>query len=689
MGVVAPTRRARSRVGRRGHQAVAEHSSGMPPGLGYVAGLDGLRSLALLAVMAFHHGFPAAPGGYLGVSSFFTLSGFLITSRATAEHRRTGALSWRGFWERRVRRLLPAALVTLTAVLALQAWWAVGSGPRFRGDALGAVAYAANWRQASAPGGYAAVFSTPSPLVHFWSLAVEEQFYVLFPIVFAGATAVLGARSRRRAVLFGAAALASFAAAWVSADRAGSSGVTYYGTHTRAGELLVGVALACALADGRRHRVGAGRPVGRAGTAVAGATALAGLAVLWSRVAIGDERLFHGVTLLNAALTAAVIWATVASRPFDRALGIAPLRAVGRISYGAYLFHWPLFLVLTADRTGVDGRALFGLRTAVTLGAAALSYAVVEAPFRFRLPMPRPRLAALAACGTAAVVALAVGLPQHRAPYADLASASSALSTAAPALGPEAGTGGGAGPITNVRMVGAVSPEDGPPDAGTVLLAGDSVAWSLLAGFVGWNRDNGDRTLQVDSHTAFGCPAGGAGTTRVVIEQATFPDCAPWHAELAQAIDRSSPDVIVLAMGLADLGGRPLDGQWRLPGDPAHDRWLLGRLDALATTMEQQGVPVVWLTFPHIRLVDTGDPTRPWSDIPVNDPARVDRFNQLLRETVARHPGIELLDLAAWVDTWPNGSFDPHDRDGVHFSFAGSEKVAAWLAPQLLARLPS
>ena len=109
--------------------------------------------------------------------------------------------------------------------------------------ALGALAYVANWRQASAPGGYAAVFSTPSPLVHFWSLAVEEQFYVLFPIVFAGATAVLGARPRRRALLFGAAALASFAAAWVSADRAGSGGVTYYGTHTRAGELLVGVAL--------------------------------------------------------------------------------------------------------------------------------------------------------------------------------------------------------------------------------------------------------------------------------------------------------------------------------------------------------------------------------------------------------------------------------------------------------------
>ncbi len=689
MGVVMPARRAGTSVVRAQPSARAGAPPVPPRPLGYLAGLDGLRACALLAVMAFHHGFPAARGGYLGVSTFFTLSGFLIASLAIDEWRRTGRLSWRAFWERRARRLLPAAVLTLAAVLALQATGEIGSGARFRGDALSALGYVANWRQAAAAGGYSAVFSAPSPVVHFWSLAIEEQFYVLFPLVFAGVAAVVGTRLARGALVFGGAALASFTAAWVSADRAGNAGITYYGTHTRAGELLAGVALAYLLA-GRgspahprdaAHRT---RPRADVARVLAGVAGLAGLAVLWSRVPIGDGRLFHGVTLLNAVLTSVLIWAVAGSRLVDRALGATPLRVVGKVSYGAYLFHWPLFLVLTADRTGVDGRALFAVRATATLAVAAVSYVVVEAPFRFRLPMPRPRLAALAAGVAVTVAALAVVLPQHPAPYPDLAAGS----TGSPGGGTSEVAAVG-GPVDNARLLGAVTPEDGPPDAGTVFLAGDSVAWSLLAGFTTWNRTHADSTLQVDTHIAFGCPAGGPGAARVVVEQPTPADCGPWHADLAAAIDGSAPDLVVMVMGLADLGGRALDGGWRQPGDPGHDRWLLDRLDALAATMEGRGVPVVWLTFPHIQLVDVGDPTRPWSDIPINEPARVDRYNELLRATASRHPGIALVDFAAWVDTWPNGSFDPRDRDGVHFSFAGSDKVAAWLVPQLLARLPS
>ena len=195
------------------------------------------------------------------MSSFFTLSGFLIATLAIDEWRHTGHLSWRRFWERRARRLLPAALVTIAAVLAIDAWRDVGSGPRIRGDALAALGYVANWRQAAGDGGYAAIFSSPSPFVHFWSLAIEEQFYVLFPLVFAGVMALAGRRLGRGALVFGTAAAASFGLAWVAADRSGNDGIAYYGTHTRAGELLAGVALAYAVAWFRdRHR-----PVGPCG----------------------------------------------------------------------------------------------------------------------------------------------------------------------------------------------------------------------------------------------------------------------------------------------------------------------------------------------------------------------------------------------------------------------------------------
>jgi len=689
MGVVAPTRPDASgdggdiRVEAQGRAPVA-------PPLRYVPGLDGLRAIALLAVLAFHHQFAGAKGGYLGVSSFFTLSGFLITTLAIGERQRTGRLSWRRFWERRARRLVPAALVALTGVLVLQARASIGAGPRLRGDVLSALAYATNWRLARADGGYADLFAAPSPVVHFWSLAIEEQFYLVFPLAFAAVATLVGGRLRRAAAVVGGAAVASFGLAWASAGRSGNDGVTYYGTHTRAGELLVGVALAYLVA-GHRGRPAAEvalvpggatvaaaprratRALRSAGPAAAGAAALAGLALLWTRVAVGDDRLFRGVTAANALLTAVVIVAAVEARPFDRALGCAPVRAIGRVSYGAYLFHWPLFLLLTAERTRVDGRALFAVRLAATLAAATLSYWAVERPFRFHLRMPRPRLAGLTAVGAVAVAVLACVLPPRPAAFADLHVDVDAAAAS--------------GPIPNVHETGAVLPAGGPADVGSVMLAGDSVAWSLLAGFDLWDRAHLHHTFQVDTVTSFGCPVGDAGEVDIVRVRPTGPECDAFRESLSSDLAARPVAAIVFVMGLADLNGRELDGEWRVMGDPVHDAWLLEQLDDVATRIEAADVPAFWLTFPHIRLVDVDDPTRPWHDIPVNDPGKVDRFNELIRQTVDRHRGIELVDLAGWLDTWPDASFDPADRDGVHFSFMAAGRVVEWLAPTILDRL--
>ncbi len=635
------------------------------------------------------------------MSSFFTLSGFLITTLALIEWRRTGRLSWRRFWERRARRLLPAALVTLAAVLVLQAWAGTGSGPRFRGDVLAALGYGANWRLALADGGYADLFAAPSPVVHFWSLAIEEQFYVVFPLVFAGVMAMAGA-GRRAGVaiaLFGVTALASFGAAWAVADRDGNDGIAYYGTHTRAGELLVGVCLAFLVVRHRdrhpaRHQAGGGerhsgahqaRRRGRRRSVtvpfadladLAGLAALAVLAWLWTGIAIGDARLFHGATVLNAVCTAVLVAAIAHAGRLDRVLGMAPLRGLGKVSYAAYLFHWPIFLVLAPPRVTLTGPALFALRLAATVAAAALSYAVIEAPFRYRLRMPRPRLAAVVAGGALVVVGLAYLLPQQRAAFDDLAAAE-----------PVADRSGGLPPATDVRMTAAVAPPAGGPADVRVFLAGDSVAYSLRTAFHFWNTRGPERTFQVDTHISFGCPIGGPGVVRGIDEHRTPPDCDTWRADLPAALAASDPDVVVVVMGLLDLNGREIEGDWRDLGDPAHDRWLRGRMDDVATALEAGGAPVVWMTFPHVRARDTSDPTRAWDTLDINDPAKVDRFNALLAEVVAEHDGIELVDLASWLETWPRQSFDPDMRDGVHFSYAASDMVGSWLIPQLFATL--
>src|SRR5687768_13320332 len=206
--------------------------------------LDGLRGVAVAGVVLFHAGFGWAEGGFLGVSTFFTLSGFLITSLLLAERAATGRIALGAFWARRARRLLPAALATLLAVAALASWLATPEQlASLRGDVLAALFYGANWRFILDGQSYGDLFAAPSPILHFWSLAIEEQLYVLFPLL-----VVLVGRGRRR---LGTALVAlvagSVALTWLVYSPGGSTSAAYYGTFTRAGELLVGALLALVL----------------------------------------------------------------------------------------------------------------------------------------------------------------------------------------------------------------------------------------------------------------------------------------------------------------------------------------------------------------------------------------------------------------------------------------------------------
>jgi peptidoglycan/LPS O-acetylase OafA/YrhL/lysophospholipase L1-like esterase len=647
-----------------------------PGRLGYLPALDGLRAVAVLGVLAFHQGFPRASGGFLGVSSFFTLSGFLIATLVLSEWATTGRLSLAHFWERRARRLLPAALAALATIVVLQATLHVGSGSGFRDDVLAAVGYGTNWRLAAGGGSYADLFASPSPLTHFWSLAIEEQFYLVFPLAFVGLMAVSGRVTvvRRRPLLAGAAfagaAVASFVAAHLASAGGDNGGLAYYGTHTRAGELLVGVTLAFGYASatgGRVLRLPAVATAVRYGAPLA----LAGLLLIWHRTTLGDPRLFSGITAVNALLTAwVVLAATRPGGPIGLTLGSWPLRSLGKISYAAYLFHWPVYLVLDRTRLDVAPRTLFAARLVATLAAATLSTWALERPFRYGLRMSRPRLAAVLAGGAALVVAALTFLPQHPSGRLELDVAGDGLTNDRFAL----------------RAQDVVRVGDDVEPVARALAVGDSVAWSFLPGLSGWNDRHPDQQVGIDTHLAFGCPLSGPGQILAPRgRKHTVSDCATWLRDLPAAIERSQPDVVFIVMGLGDLGGRPVDGRWRDWGDPVFEEWMAARVDEVADALAEPGVPVLWLTFPPIRVVDADDPTASPDSIPLNEPHRVASLNRIIRAEADQRDGFRVIDLGAWMETWPEGPFDPEIRDGVHFTFAGSGRAGRWLAPQLAA----
>ncbi len=216
-------------------------------GIRHLPGLDGLRGLAVLVVVAFHAGFENMVGGYLGVSTFFTLSGFLITSLLLNEAERTGSVEVRSFWGRRFRRLLPAALATLAAVVLLFTPFVATADQRasMRGNVLASLFDVANWHDIIKGNSYADLFTAPSPVLHFWSLSIEEQFYVVFPILLLG---IWIATRGRRGLLAGALGALAVASAVEPLVFSMSDDRVYFGTDTRAAELLLGALLAVLLA---------------------------------------------------------------------------------------------------------------------------------------------------------------------------------------------------------------------------------------------------------------------------------------------------------------------------------------------------------------------------------------------------------------------------------------------------------
>ena len=629
-------------------------------GLRYEPGLDGLRALAVAAVLAFHDG--RLRGGFLGVSTFFTLSGFLITRLLLAESHAAQRISLRNFYTRRIRRLLPAALVGLVVAAAVTAGIRDPQTSRaFRMDGLAALANVANWRFLWSGRAYADLFAAPSTLQHYWSLSVEEQFYLVLAPVIAGVLAL--ARGRRVVIgaVLGLFAAASFIDGWLAVahgvDRA------YYGTDTRALEFLAGAVLAVVMAR-RTFGRGASRVV-----ASAGPIALVALAWATTQARVTDSGLFRGGLLAYALGGCALVLAACEPGPIRALCAWAPLRQLGRISYGVYVYHWPLFLWLTPARTGYTPLTLTGVRVAMTLAVATASYVFIEQPIREgrrRVPGARWVVAptAVAAVMLSALVVASLA-PEPAVVFAPAGSPASVLSAARSAL-----------PTMPVVPGSTLTPSTAASEGvRRVLVVGDSVALTLGRGIERWGTKHG---VYVWNGGALGCTLVDGVPVRGywgVMTRAT--DSCRSRETLPQAIKRFDPQVVVVLYGAWDVYDASFDhGQtWSSPGQPVWDRHYAADVAATARLLEAGGAHVLWLAPPcFVAIPGASDAGAVWYD-----PARVDALRSVVRSVAAR-TGFTVSDIVHRSGCPVDLSSRP---DGTHYSDAGADQVAALLGAEI------
>jgi len=344
----------------------------------YLPALDGLRAFAVLSVIAFHGEVPQCAGGFLGVEVFFVVSGYLITSLLLDEQRANGSISLPRFWLRRARRLLPALFALLLAALVLSLTVAPDSLAGTRSDSAAALLYVSNWWQVIHHHSYFMDVDRPPLLLHLWSLAVEEQFYLIWPL----AVALFGRAAGRwvpRFALLGGAASALWMA-WLY-DPSQDPTRVYVGSDTRLSGLLLGAALAVAV-----PAFAAPLPLGRSARAVRETLGTAGLVTLGflvSHATSHDPFLYRGGLVLVDLASAALIAALVANTSLSQVFGMRAWAWLGRRSYGLYLWHWPIFAVTRPEfDSTLNGAPLLGLRLALTFVCSELCYRFVEQPIR-------------------------------------------------------------------------------------------------------------------------------------------------------------------------------------------------------------------------------------------------------------------------------------------------------------------
>ncbi len=712
------------------------------PKFGYIPTFDGMRGFWVVLGPLLYHARPESiqggpeivPGGILSLDLFFVLSSYLIVSIALREWDANGRIDLVAYAGRRVRRLFPALFLVLAF---LSIYLAVVDDPdlvdRWTGAIISALAYCANWHEIVAGVSYFEQFLTPSPLKHVWSFSIEEQFYLFAPLFL-----IVGLRwggRRGREILLALSVLGALGSAWwmsrvhvVGEDPSRA----YFGTDTRAQALFVGIAMALAV-----HLYG--QPSTDRGKKLLALVAYPATAFhLWAVLAVSERDAWmfeNGGFLLIAMASGAALLGLSQEAPWSplyRFFAWLPVRYVGRISYGLYLYHWPIYLLVDSERAGslfgverVTGWSLLALHLTLTAVVSVLSFHLIEQPFvkrkwPFTLKGLRPSMAAFA--GAAAVVVILSGLlvahtrrpPEIRQILVPSAAASSTdqdrptqdpatpvaeIDEAEPdeSVTPEPGDRDlSVGDANSAVPVEQTASESEPPpqaelDPGPVriLTVGDSVMAQLGDALVEWTLDNPDAGVIVFDEAHIGCGTVRFGLKRVPSgEEGPVGDlCSNWAVPVdpelvseeavvswSTVLEVFAPDFVITHVSPWDITDRLIPGvagdEWTNIGEPAFDEYAASEYGAAVELLTSTGAELYFL--------EGADHNRPIT--PQNTPERVALLNQLVAAVAADIDArVTMVDYPGWIgEVGSDRELNLRD-DGLHLSREGLTEVVDWL----------
>ncbi|MDA0299555.1 MAG: acyltransferase family protein [Actinobacteria bacterium] len=648
--------------------------------LSYDPSLDGVRALAVTSVALYHAGVGFAGGGFLGVDIFFVLSGYLITTLLVREFVATGLVSVGSFWTRRAIRLLPALLAMVTVVLGVTLVAGQGSiSDATRSDAIGTLLYMQNWAEIFRGESYFELFSRPSPFIHTWSLAIEEQWYLLWPVL----VAVLVRRDR--ILLWVTLAAAGLSAMWmVYITTPEDPSRSYYGTDARAQALLIGSIAAIVMS--RRQLL-----ISPLTNKIMSAVATVGLlGCLGLVVTATDEQIWMyrgGFTL--AALTSVMLIVGIRESPASvtaRLIAARPLAHLGRMSYGLYLWHWPVFIAIDALWPTGNGAQLVMTKLVACYVVAVMSFMCVERPMRRRCSARPAAAVALVIAGLVLVVVVLLvvptespreedgriaAVPTMTSPVVDDANERSDNSqvvqttdpTAAPALR-----------VPTTSTLTTVAPSTTIPTKNlSLLILGDSI-WLELAA---WNKE---RPLMsgwsVSADTRVGC-----GT----LSDDSRDGCDGRLDSWVESVQSDDPSVVLIGLSHWDSYDVEINGENIAYGTQRYEEVLRESWSENVAVAQANGASVVIAGVPCFNLDD--DPTGFDLDARVSAERTAD-LNQAGQAFVESLGG-----EVSWIDmrelTCPSGTYEPTidglelHRDGIHYSDEAKPLVLQWLGQRL------